>query len=181
METPQALTLEKQAEKAYHSKKYQQAAQLFLQASDAYEKEQDLKKKADLANNASVALLQAGDAQAALDASQGTEEYYAQTGNLRSQALAIGNQASALESLNRLEEALSLYRLCNDLLKQVGDEDHRAYVLAKISAIQIRTGHQLEALASMDAALTHKKKLTFQERFLKKLLRIPMDMVNRNR
>jgi len=49
--------------------------------------------------------------------------------------------------------------------------------LKSISALQIRTGHQLEALASMDAALSNQKKLSMQERFLKKLLDVPMRML----
>jgi hypothetical protein len=96
---------------------------------------------------------------------------------VRRQALAIGNQAAALEGLKRLDEALERYRLSASLLKQVGDEENRSVVLKSISSLQIRTGHQLEALATMDAALSNQKKLSLQERFLKKLLNVPMRML----
>lgn len=181
MDIQKASSLEKKAETAYHARDYRQAADLYRQAAGAYDQAEDRQKYAELANNLSVALLQAGDPQAALEATQGTERIFAEAGNLRSQALALGNQASALEALNRLQEALFHFRLCSDLLKQAGDEENRAYVLKKISSIQVRTGHQLEALASMDAALSHKQKLSFKERFLKKLLHIPMDMLNRGK
>jgi hypothetical protein len=45
--------------------------------------------------------------------------------------------------------------------------------------LQIRTGKQLQALASMDAALDNQKHLTLRERLLQKLLRLPMDMIRR--
>jgi hypothetical protein len=94
--------------------------------------------------------------------------------------LALGNQAAALEALNRLDDALARYWQCSNLLKQIGDEETRAPVLKNISTLQIRTGHQFEALATMEAALNNQKKLSPVERFLKKLLNIPMKMLRRS-
>jgi hypothetical protein len=100
-------------------------------------------------------------------------------GDFRRQSLALGNQAAALEALNQTDEALQKYNQCADLLKQTGEPDYRAHVLKSISALQMKTGHQLEALASMNAALDNKKQLSLQERFIKKLIRIPFDMMRR--
>jgi tetratricopeptide (TPR) repeat protein len=167
----------KRAEASYHAGHFPEAAGLFEQAARQYTEEGDVVKAAEMANNRSVALLQSGDAKGALEAAQGTDQVFAQAGEVRRQALAIGNQAAGLEALNRLDEALARYRESSDLLKQVGDEESRVPVLKAISALQIRTGHQFEALASMDAALNNQKKLSLQERFLKKLLDIPMKML----
>ena len=172
-------SLTEQAEKAYKTGRFPQAAEYYLQAQNLFLDGGEKSKAAEMANNASVALLKSGNAQGALDACQGTEQVFEQTGDMRYQAIALGNQAAALDALNRLEEALSRYRLCSDLFKKIGDEDNRAYVLKSISSLQIRTGHELEALASMDAALQNKKQLSFKERFLKKLLRIPFQMLKR--
>jgi protein subunit release factor A len=84
-----------------------------------------------------------------------------------------------LEALNRLKEALERYKNASNLLKQSGDKEMRAMVLANISSLQLRTGDQLQALASMDAALDHKKKLSLKERLLQKLLKVPFDFMNR--
>lgn len=169
----------KQAESSYHAGRFKEAAGLFEQAARLYADEGDGVKAAEMANNRSVALLQAGDGKGALEAAQGTDQTFAQAGDVRRQALALGNQAAALEALNQLEDALARYRQCAEMLKQVGDEESRVPVLKAISALQIRTGHQLEALASMDAALNNQKKLSPQERFLKKLLDISMRMMRR--
>jgi tetratricopeptide (TPR) repeat protein len=168
-----------QAEKAYQAGRHSEAAALYQQATAQYAAQGDRLKAAEMANNHSVALLQAGQAQAALEASSGTDAVFAQTGETRKQGLALGNQAAALEALNRLDEALERYRQCSDLLKQAGDSDSRAYVLKSISALQIRTGHQLEGLASMEAALENKKKLSLQERILKKIIQVPFRMLKR--
>jgi tetratricopeptide (TPR) repeat protein len=170
-------TLVPRGEKAFRAGKFAEAAELYQELIGLYSQSGDVVKAAEMANNRSVALLQAGQAQAALEAAEGTDKVFSLAGDVRRQALAIGNQAAALEALNRLDDAMNRYLQCNDLLKQVGDPDNRASVLKSISALQIRTGRQLEALASMDAALTNQKKLTLKERFLKKLLDIPMRMV----
>jgi tetratricopeptide (TPR) repeat protein len=167
----------KQAQETYLSGRYPEAAGLFEQAARQYTQEGDGVNAAEMANNRSVALLQAGDAQGALQAAESTDQIFAEVGDVRRQALAIGNQAAALEGLKRLDEALERYRLSASLLKQVGDEENRSVVLKSISSLQIRTGHQLEALATMDAALSNQKKLSLQERFLKKLLNVPMRML----
>lgn len=172
-------TLKSRAEKSFRSGKFAEAADLFQQAYQLCTQSGDVLKAAEMANNRSVALLQAGNAAAALEAAQGTDAVFAQAGDLQRQAFALGNQAAALEGLNRLEEALARYIQCNNLLKHTGDEENRASVLKSISALQIRTGHQLEALASMDAALENQKKLSLKERFLKKLLDVPMNMLRK--
>lgn len=172
-------SLSKQAQQAYQNGNYTEAAALFTQAARQAASTNNPLKEAELANNSSVALLQAGQAQAALDAALGTDQVFAAAGDVQRQALALGNQAAALEAIGRLDEAMQAYRQCADLLKQTNDKENRAAVLKSISALQIRTGHQLEAVASMDAALDNKAKLSTQEKFLKKLLNIPMRMLHK--
>ena len=176
-ETTQDLIL--RAEIAYKSRKYAESANLFESALREYSTAGDPIKAAEMSNNRSVALLQAGDPQGAFDAAAGTDTVFALSGDVRRQAMAIGNQAAALEGLNRLDEALQRFKQCSELLKQMGEEEYRPLVLKSISTLQLRTGHQLEALASMDAALGQQKKLGVKERLLKKLLHIPFTMLKR--
>lgn len=169
------------AEKGYRSGQYAKAATLYQQASELYTEAGDRVQAAEMANNQSVALLQAGQAQAALEACDGTEAVFAQAGETRKQALALGNQAAALEALNRLDEALEHYRESSHLLKEVGDQEYRAHVLKSMATLQLRTGHQFEGLAAMETALENKKKLSVQERILKKIIHIPFQMMSKGK
>ncbi len=173
-------TLKKQAEDAFRAKKYAQAAQLFEAAGKSYAERNEIVSAAEMASSRSVALLQAGDAAAALEATQGVDRVFALSGDRKKQALALGNEAAALEGVGKNDQALEKYRQCADLLKEVGDNDTRAVVLKSISQLQMRTGHQLEALASMDSALDNKKKLSAPEKLLQKLLKVPFSMLNRH-
>jgi tetratricopeptide (TPR) repeat protein len=180
METDPSV-LAARAEKAYRSGKYSEAAGLFRQAAEGFTVGRNGLKAAEMNNNRSVSLLQAGDAQGALEAAQGTESVFAGAGDTYRQALALGNQAAALDALNQPDAALERYWQCSDLLKSIGEKEYRASVLKSISALQIRAGKQFEALATMDAALDNQKRLSVQERFLKKLLDIPMRMLRRGK
>jgi tetratricopeptide (TPR) repeat protein len=166
--------------RAFRGKNYAEAAACFTQAMQLFEAEGNLVQKGEMANNLSVAYLQSGDSARALQVLENIAEMFAQANDQRRQALTLGNQAAALEAGGDAAAALEKYQQCSDILKALGDIETRAPVLQAISQLQMRSGHQLEALATMDAALHNKKKLSLTERVLKKLLRIPFQMMGRN-
>jgi hypothetical protein len=49
----------------------------------------------------------------------------------------------------------------------------RAHVLQSLSKLQLKSGRQIEALATMEAGLEGFKKPTLKQRILKKLLQMP--------
>ena len=166
-------TLNQQGQSVYKAGDYEQAAEIFGKAAESYAARDDALNAAEMNNNRSVALLQAGDAAAALQAAEGTDATFAAGGDPHRQAMALGNQAAALESLGRLKESLERYQASSDLLKQLDDREMRSYVLKRISSLQMRLGHQLESLAAMDVALDSQPHLSLREKILKKLLGIP--------
>lgn len=178
-ETLSARDLSIEGEKAYKKGQYAGAAQSYTLAARSFLAAGQKLESAEASNNASVAFLQAGDPAAAYEAARGTDVIFAEAGDERRQGMALANQASALDSLGRLDEALEAYTRSADLLKRAGETELRAVVLKSISTLQIRTGKQLQALASMDAALENQKSLSLRERLLKNLLRLPLNMLNR--
>ena len=168
--TPSPEKLAKQAASAYSSDDYSTAATLYENASQLYKEAGDTLMAAEMDNNLSVSLLKMKDAEGALQAAAGTDILFEEAGDINRQAIAIANQAAAMEGLGQLAEALERYQLASDLLKQSGNRQMRSYVLQSISALQLRTGKQLQAMATMDAALDNKSKLSLKERVLRKLL-----------
>lgn len=171
-QNPTKQTLEK-ADAFYKAGDFEKAAGIYKQIADQHASNGKDFDAAEMLNNYSVALLQKGDAAGAYEAAKGTEITFQEAGDARRQAIALGNQAAAMEAMGKLKEAIALYQLSSELLKTIDDKDLRVYVLKSLSALQVRTGDQLQAMASMDAALNMQKKLTFKEKFLKKLLGIP--------
>ncbi|MGE5222768.1 MAG: tetratricopeptide repeat protein [Omnitrophica WOR_2 bacterium] len=159
---------------AYQNKKYTEAAQVFQAAQNAYMAKGDTIQAGEMANNRSVALLQGGDAQAALLAVEGTDIIFASAGDRRRQAMALGNRAAALGKLGRTGEAIADYEQAADLFQQIGEHDLRSSVLKSISNLQLLTGRPLESIGMAQAGLSEIEKPNLVQRLLKKFIQIPL-------
>lgn len=164
---------------AFSKKDYPAAERAFANAREGYLQSGDELAAAEMANNQGVALLQDGKDEEALRAFTGTDMIFAQAGDVPRQAMALGNQASALEAQNRLTEAAETYQMSADLFEQAGENDLRATVMQSLSAIQLRSGKQLDAVISMQAGLEALEHPTAKQRIVKKLLQTPFKLIGR--
>jgi tetratricopeptide (TPR) repeat protein len=178
-ETLNPKQLDEEGKVAYSHRDFSAAARAFQAASQSYASSGDDLSSAEMSNNASVALLQAGDAEGALQAVGTTPEIFAQAGDLRRQGMALGNRGAALDTLKRFDEAIEAYEQSAEVFKQIGADDLRANVLKSLSGLQLRTGRQMQALASMQAGLDQMEKPTPQQSLLKRLLRFPLQMLGK--
>ncbi len=179
VQTPRQL--EKEAKAAYQRGEYLAAASAFTAASQGYLAAGEALSAAEMANNACVSYLQAEDGQAALDSVAGTDETFAQAGDLKRQGMALGNQAAALEMLERNDEAIQTYLRAGEILLQAGEDELRLQLMQSLSMLQLEQGRRLEALASMQSGLEEVRRPSPKHKFLKKLIQIPFDMLNKPR
>jgi tetratricopeptide (TPR) repeat protein len=163
----------------FKQKKYVDAARLFEKLASAYQDLKEVCKSAEMMNNASVAYLMAGDPQKSYELSKDTHLTFEETKDWKNYGLAMGNQASALENLGKKDLALEYYQIAADKLKLAGEKESRAFVLKRISALQIQKGDQLDALGSMTAALHNLPELSRREKILKKLTDLVMKIGTR--
>jgi tetratricopeptide (TPR) repeat protein len=166
------------AKDLFKRKKYLEAARLFEIIANSFQEISEESKTAEMKNNASVAYLLADDPQKSFDLAQDTHLIFEKSQDWKNYGLALGNQASALENLGKKDQALEYYEIAAEKLKISGEKESRAYVLKRISALQIQRGEQLEALGSMTAALHNLPKLSRREKILKKLTDIVMKIGN---
>lgn len=172
--------LDKEGKSAFQKGNYQEAARIFQAATEAYLARNDELSAAESSNNRGVALLQAGDAQGALQAVEGTDLTFSTAGDGRRQAIALGNQGAALEGLKRYDEAIVAYERASELFQQMGEHDLRAPLLQSLATLQFRTGKQLQGMASMQAGLGELKQPSIHQSLLKKLLRVPFKFLFRS-
>ncbi len=172
--------LEQDGKSAYQKQDYQSAAEKFRSAAQGFSNAGEHLLAAEMQNNASVAYLQAGSPKAALEVVNGTVAIFLEAGDTRRQALALGNRAAALEALGRIEEAIKAYEESSELLKLTGEKEMRASVMQSLSALQLRSGKQLEALATMQAGIDGIKHPNLKQRMLKKLLQMPFKLMSRS-
>lgn len=169
--TPEPAQLEAQGKRAFADKKFNEAAELFRGAAEGYTLGRDGLMAAEMINNVSVALLQAGKPQESLDAVLGTAKIFEEAKDIKRQAMALGNTAAALEALNRTDEAIEAYELSAELFKQVDEGDLRAMVMKSAAALKLKTGKITESAFKMMGSLEAKKTPGIFERILKFFLR----------
>lgn len=178
-ETFSPQELKKEAQRAYKKKEYLSAAKAYQAAAEGYTLDGTQLESAEMLNNASVAYLQAGQPKSALEAALNTDETFAAAGDKRRQAIALGNQGAAYESLNEFDAAFQAYQTSAELLKEIGDQELRSSVMQSLSAVQLRQGQQMEALVTMQAGLDGIENPGIKQRILKKILRSPFSYFNR--
>jgi len=156
----------------YERGNYLAAADLFLQAAQAYASVQDDLNAAEMKNNESVALLQAGKAQNAFDAADGTEAVFEKAGDRKRQGIAISNRAAALEGLRRWDEALAEYDRAATLFEEIGEGDMHSIVRKAAANINLKRGRITDSQMDVFDSLRLVKKPTLTQRIMKFLMRI---------
>jgi tetratricopeptide (TPR) repeat protein len=175
---PKQMVTEAQA--AYEQGDFIKAAQLFRFVQEGYESVGDQLNAAEMANNQSVALLRAGEAEVALEVLAGKGEVFAEAGDIRRQAMTLGNRAAAQEALKKWEDARINYRQASDLFVQIGEGENYTATMQALSALELRTQHPMDAMVTMQAALNKSPRPDLKQRLLKKLLKIPFRLLNRS-
>ncbi|HMX18689.1 MAG TPA: hypothetical protein PKC52_05450 [Anaerolineales bacterium] len=169
--TIEPAQLAEQGKQAFRNKQFDESAELFRQAAEGFSLGRNGLLAAEMKNNMSVALLQAGKAQESLDAALGTDLVFAGAKDIKSQGMALGNQAAALEALNRFDEAIAAYERSAELFAEVGEGDLRSMVMKSAAAIKLKTGKVTESAFKMMGSLDAKDNPGFFERILKFFLR----------
>lgn len=157
---------------AFQDGSYESAAGTFQNAAKGYAAQGDRLSEAEAKNNMSVALLQAGQSKEALQAVLGTDGVFEAAKDLKRQGMAVGNQAAALEALNRTDEALAAYDRAAVILAQAGEGDMLAMLKKSAAAIRLKRGQLAESAVNMIGSLEAKAKPSVLERMLRSLVRL---------
>jgi tetratricopeptide (TPR) repeat protein len=159
-----------QAKQVYQNGDHLQAAQAFADAAAAYAETGDMPMYAEMKNNQSVALLLAGEPQAALDSVEGTDKIFEDVKDFRRQGMALANQASALEALKRMQDAIDCYKKAADSLGKADEGDLRAQVMQLLATLYLRRFKIYDAILTLQSGLAGVKNPTLRQRLMKKIL-----------
>ncbi len=170
--TNSPFELEEQGKRAYGEGQYAEAARLFAQAADEYTRGGDALRAAESKNNQSVALLQNDQSQQAFEAANGTDKIFEAAGDVKRQAIALSNQAAALDALKRPNEALPLYERAATLFADINEGDMRSMVLKSIAAIRLKQGKLNDTAMDMLGSLNATQKPNLFQRILRFFLRL---------
>ena len=164
------------AKRDFHKGDYKKAIEGFKYAWIIFQENDDPLNAAEMANNLSVAYLQARKPKDALEIVQGTDDIFKAHDEKSKQAMALGNLGAAYHSLKEFDKAEDAYTKSAQLFKETGEKELRSHVLKSLTAIQVRKGNQIGSIFTMQASLDAKEHLTLKDRILKFLLKIPQKL-----
>jgi tetratricopeptide (TPR) repeat protein len=168
--TDEITSLKEKSLKNFEKNRYQQALEGFQSCLKSYEELGDVLSIAEMRNNISVTYVKLKNGPEALAAVLDTDQIFLDHGDRKRQAMAMANNAAALELLERYEEALEKYQLSLDIFKEIGEKEMRTSVLRRVADLQLKTKRQLQAIASMEAAYDQSEKPSIKDSFFKKIL-----------
>ena len=163
MDTVNPVALAEQGKKEYEQENYLAAA---------YASGKDPLNAAEMKNNQSVALLQAGKAKEALQATEGTEEIFQKAGDIKRQGIAVSNRAAALEGLKKWQEALAEYDRAASLFEGIGEGDMHSTVRKAAANLNLKRGRIVDSQMDVYDSLRLVEKPTLTQRLMKFLIRI---------
>ena len=172
MDTVNPITLAEQGKREYEQENYLAAADRFAQAAQAYALRKDELNAAEMKNNQSVALLQAGKAKEALHATEGTEEIFQKAGDIKRQGIAVSNRAAALEGLKQWKEALAEYDRAASLFEEIGEGDMHSTVRKAAANLNLKRGRLTDSQMDVFDSLRLVEKPTLLQRIMKFLVRM---------
>lgn len=172
MENVNPITLAEDGKTEYQKGNFKAAADLFSRAAQLYASAQDVLNAAEMKNNESVALLQAGKAKDALQATDGTEEIFQKAGDIKRQGIAVSNRAAALEGLKKWQDALAEYDRAASLFEQAGEGDMHSIVRKAAANINLKRGRISDSQMDVYDSMRLVEKPTLTQRIMKFLMRI---------
>lgn len=172
MDTVNPITLAEQGKREYEQENYLAAADRFAQAAQVYALMKDELNAAEMKNNQSVALLQAGKAKEALHATEGTEEIFQKAGDIKRQGIAVSNRAAALEGLKQWKEALAEYDRAASLFEEIGEGDMHSTVRKAAANLNLKRGRLTDSQMDVFDSLRLVEKPTLLQRIMKFLVRM---------
>jgi len=172
VDTVNPIKIAEQGKKEYEQENYLAAANLFSDAAQAYTLAKDTLNAAEMKNNQSVALLQAGKAKEALQATNGTEQIFLKAGDIKRQGIAVSNRAAALEGMKQWKEALAEYDRAAALFEKIGEGDMHSVVRKAAANLNLKRGRIVDSQMDVYDSLRLVEKPTLTQRLMKFLMRI---------
>lgn len=157
--------LTEKAKTNFLKKQYQQAVVGFTEILEILRETGTPLEIAEMRNNLGVALLNNSKPQEALDAVLGTDLVFADAHDPQRQGIALANIASAQQALKQYDLAAASYEGAIACFKESGDKKLRSITLRSLSDLQLKTGNEYVALATLQASYSEKPSGNFKDRF----------------
>lgn len=165
-------SLQENGIKLFKQKDYEAAKQVFQQAIDAYQSEQNHMLAAEMQVNLGLVQRALGENQPALDVTMEAYKVFEAHKDSRRMAMAMGNLGGVYVELGDKEQAYNCYRRAADLFQELGEKQMYGETMIAMGRLQADEGKIGAAAATYEAGLGEMEGLNARQKMLKGLIGI---------
>jgi tetratricopeptide (TPR) repeat protein len=167
-----AQELQDQGVKLFQQKDYEAAARVFMEARDAYEKEDKRDMVAEMQTNIGLVHRALGENQQALDAMQAALTVFQDMNDPVRAAQVLGNMGGVYVALDDKEQAYNCYRQAADIFQDHGEKKMYGETMIAMADLQVRGGKIMAGAATYEVGLEQLDQLSAGQKVIKGLLGI---------
>jgi tetratricopeptide (TPR) repeat protein len=162
--------LQIKATRLFEKGKYEDAAEVFTEALEAYQEEGTGELAAEMRVNLGLAKRELGDFEAAITEMQTGLAYFKETEDQLREAQTLGNMALAYAKADDEEQAQTMYREAGRIFREIGEDEYYGETILALADMLFRSGHLVEALATFEVGLEHVRNKNHRQKMMKQLL-----------
>ena len=162
--------LQIKATRLFEKGKYEDAAEVFTEALEAYQEEGTGELAAEMRVNLGLAKRELGDLEAAITEMQAGLTYFRETEDQLREAQTLGNMALAYAKSKDEEQAQTMYRDAGRIFREIDEDEYYGETILALADMQFRSGNLLEALATFEIGLEHVRNKNHRQKMMKQLL-----------
>ncbi|RME97913.1 MAG: tetratricopeptide repeat protein [Chloroflexi bacterium] len=130
-------------------------------------------KAAEICNDLGVVYRELEDYESAHQSLDKAMSLFTQLDNAKGQAQTLGNRAALLESQDKLEEAVEMYKKSAAMFEDLGENDMAMYVWQAVSRLRTGQGQYIAAIGAYEEGVSNMPKGSFKRKILEKILKAP--------
>lgn len=167
----EAKKLQDKGVAAYQKKNYEQAVQLFNQASQAYEAAGAKDKAVEMTVNIGLVHRALGENQQALDIMSAALPVFQEMGDSLRAAQVLGNMGGVYAALGDHEQAYVCYVQAADTFEELGEKKMHADTMIAMSTLQVKERKFMAGVETYEEAFKNLDNLTAKQRVLRWAMR----------
>ena len=161
----------------YEAGQLARAQAAFSEAAIEYRSAGDLAMAGEMLNNVGVVQRGLKEWEAALAAVEAALTLFRELNDRQREAQALGNLGSIRMEMNDLDEAGKALSEAVEIYNELDEREERGFVLNLLGQVRIKQGRHYDGLLDLEAGLADREQLSGQQRWLKKLLKLPAKLL----
>jgi len=164
--------LKEEGMRLFHEGLYDEAADKFKQAREAFAAEENEGKVAETVNNLGVVYRLQDKWDEAIAALEEARAAFVKLGDRNREAQTLGNLGGLYADKNERDKAKESLRQAADIFAELGDKEHQGETLLALGGQRWKTGDRSGGLATYEAGLQILPKPTVKQKTMRNLLRV---------